>query len=69
MIDFDLGIKTKIYFGPGKEKHTGSILAEYGARKVLIVLGQGSVKKNGLLDVVTTSLEEQALEYTIACSL
>ena len=65
MIDFDLGIKTKIYFGPDKEKHVGSILAEYGARKVLVVLGQGSVRKSGLLDVVVSSLEEQALEYKI----
>ena len=63
MIDFDLGIKTKIYFGPEKEKMVGSILAEYGARRVLIIIGQGSVKRNGLLTVALESIKEQSLEY------
>ena len=65
MIDFDLGIKTKIYFGPEKEKMVGSILAEYGAHRVLVIIGQGSVKKNGLLTVALESIKEQSLEYIV----
>ena len=65
MIDFDLGIKTKIYFGPEKEKLVGSILAECGAHRVLIIIGQGSVKTNGLLTVAVESIKEQSLEYLV----
>ena len=65
MIDFDLSIKTKIYFGPNKEKLVGSILADHGAHRVLIVIGQGSVKKNGLLTVALESIKEQSLEYLV----
>ena len=65
MIDFDLGVKTKIYFGSGKERLVGSILAEHGAHRVLIVIGQGSIKKNGLLTVALESIEEQSLEYLV----
>ena len=65
MIDFDLGIKTKIYFGPGKEKLVGSILKENNAHRVLIVIGQGSVKKSGLLDIATDSIKEQNIEYLV----
>ena len=65
MINFDLGIKTKIYFGPEKEKMVGSLLAEYGAHRVLVVIGQGSVRKSGLLTVVLESIKEQSLEYLV----
>ena len=65
MIDFDLGIKTKIYFGPGKEKLVGSILKENNTHRVLIVIGQGSVKKSGLLDIATDSIKEQNIEYLV----
>lgn len=65
MIDFDFGIRTKIYFGPDKEKQVGSILNSYGAKRVLVVIGQGSVKKSGLLDVVISSLKEARLQYKV----
>ena len=38
MIDFDFGIRTKLYFGPDKEKQVGSILNSYGAKRVLVVI-------------------------------
>ena len=65
MIDFDFELKTKIYFGRGKEKQVGEILKHYNASRVLIVIGQGSVKKSGLLDVVTDSLKANKLEYMV----
>ena len=65
MIDFDFGIRTKLYFGPDKEKQVGSILNSYGAKRVLVVIGQGSVKKSGLLDVVISSLEAAKLQYKV----
>ena len=43
MIDFDLSIKTKIYFGPDKEELIGDILSNEKVQRVLIIIGEGSV--------------------------
>ena len=65
MIDFDLGIKTKLYFGPGKEQIIGDILLEHDFHKALIVIGQSSVKKTGLLSKVVESLESKNIKYLV----
>ena len=65
MIDFDLSIKTKLYFGPNKENLIGDILLEYSFKNVLIVIGQSSVKKSGLLDKVLASLDEKKIKHTL----
>ena len=65
MIDFDLSIKTKLYFGPNKENLIGDILKEYSFNSVLIIIGQSSVKKSGLLDRVLNSLNEKKIKYTL----
>ena len=65
MIDFDLAIPTKIYFGKGKEELVGEILKEKEAKKVLVIIGQGSVKKSGLLDKVLCSLDKEDIEYKL----
>ena len=65
MIDFNFEVKTKLFFGPGKEKQTGEILASYNASRVLVVIGQGSVKKTGLLDVVLESIKNSKIEYQV----
>ena len=65
MIDFDYGVRTKLYFGRGKEKQVGEMLASYNASKVLIVIGQGSVKKTGLLDVVIGSLNKNNIQHKL----
>ena len=59
MIDFDLAIPTKIYFGKGKEELVGEILKEKEAKRVLVIIGQGSVKKSGFLDKVLCSLDKE----------
>ena len=63
MIDFDFYSPTKIYFGSGKETTVGQICAEGGYRKVFVVIGQGSVKRNGLLDKAFASLDEAGIQY------
>ena len=65
MIDFDFVSPTKIYFGKDKENLIGNICIGCGYKKVLIVIGQGSVKKNGLLDRVLSSLNESNIEYQV----
>ena len=65
MIDFDFISPTKIYFGSNKEQLTGQICLERGYKRVFIVIGQGSVKRNGLLDRVLVSLNDAGIKYFI----
>jgi len=65
MIDFNYEMKTELYFGKGKAQLTGKILHTKNAKKVMIIIGQSSVKKSGLLDVVTSSLSKHQIEYLI----
>ena len=65
MIDFDFISPTKIYFGQNKENLIGQICLDGGYKKVFIVIGQGSVKRNGLLDRVLSSLDESGIKYQI----
>lgn len=61
MLDFDLVIPTKIYFGKNKEERIGEIIKSFGFTKVLIVIGQNSVIKSGLLDKVVSKLVENKI--------
>lgn len=54
---------TKIVFGKEAEKNTGKLVKEYGASKVLLVYGGGSVVKSGLLGRIKASLEEEGIAY------
>lgn len=65
MIDFDFVSSTKIYFGSNKEELIGQICSDAGYKRVYIVIGQGSVKRNGLLDRVLESLDKAGVKYQI----
>lgn len=65
MIDFDFQIKTKLYFGKDKHLLTGKVLKEFNAKKVLVFIGQGSVKSSGLLDVILNTLKEEDIEFKV----
>ena len=65
MIDFDFISPTKIYFGNNKEQLIGHICLEGNYKRVFIVIGQGSVKRNGLLNRVLSSLDESNIKYQI----
>ena len=65
MNNFDFYIKTKLYFGKDKHLETGKILASFGAKKVLIFIGQGSVRKNGLLDEVTNTIKQENIDFRV----
>lgn len=51
----------KIIFGRGTERETGNHTARYGSR-VLLHFGGGSIKRTGLYDVVTRSLQEAGVD-------
>ena len=65
MIDFDFISPTKIYFGNNKEELIGQICLDGGYKRVYIVIGQGSVKRTGLLDRVLASLDKTGIKYQI----
>ena len=65
MIDFDFISPTKIYFGNNKEELIGQICLEGGYKRVYIVIGQGSVKRSGLLDRVLDSLNKAGIKYQV----
>ena len=43
----------------------GQICAQGGYKRVFIVIGQGSVKRNGLLDTVLASLDKAKIKYCV----
>ena len=62
MNNFEFYCPVKLIFGKDTEKQIGSEIKPY-AKKVLLHYGGGSIKKTGLYDTVTKSLEENGLEY------
>ena len=65
MIDFNFISPTKLYFGKGKEKLIGEICNEFSFKKVLVVIGKGSVKTSGLLTTVLEGLKSNNIEYLL----
>ena len=49
---------TDVQFGRGAEDKVGEVLKAYGATKVLIHFGTGSIKRSGLLDKIEKILQE-----------
>ena len=61
MNNFTFWSPTKFIFGRDTEKSTGSLVKEFGGKKVLIVYGGGSVVRSGLLERVRHSLSESGI--------
>lgn len=62
MNNFTYYAPTKVYFGKGKEKEVGSIIKEFGYKKIMMQYGKDSIKKSGLYDVVMESLKDNDIE-------
>ena len=54
---------TEFVFGRDTETQTGALVQKYGARKVMIVYGGGSVVRSGLLARVEDSLRKAGIPY------
>ena len=61
MLDFELYIPTRVYFGRGRCEEAGRICAGCGFKRPLIVYGGGSAVKSGLLERVRRSLEQAGI--------
>ena len=64
MENFTFCSPTNFVFGKGTEEKVGELCRQYGAKKILIVYGGGSVVRSGLLGRVKASLDKAGLEYT-----
>lgn len=54
---------TEFVFGKDTEKQVGTLVRKYGAHKVMIVYGGGSVQRSGLLQRIEGSLQAEGVEY------
>lgn len=63
MNNFTFWTPTKFVFGKETENRTGELVKEFGGKKVLLVYGGGSVVRNGLLDRVKNSLDQNGITY------
>ena len=63
MNDFTYHNPTKIEFGKTKENKIGQYIKECNIKKVLLVTGTGSIKKNGLYEKIIASLKKYDIEY------
>ena len=63
MKDFTFYSPTKFVFGRDAEAQTGELAKQFGATKVLIVYGGGSIVRSGLLARVKASLKDACIEY------
>lgn len=62
MLSFNYYNKTRYVFGEGEHKNIGALLKPHTDR-VLLHYGSGSVKRTGVFDAVTKSLEEAGIAY------
>lgn len=53
---------TKLVFGKGTVEHIGEYLKKDGIKKVLMLYGGGSIKKNGVYEKVVRSLHEHGID-------
>lgn len=63
MNNFTFYSPTEFVFGKGTEEQTGVLCRRYGATRVMIVYGGGSVVRSGLLDRVKASLNAEGIVY------
>lgn len=63
MLNFDFCLSTDFVFGKGAEDQLVSKLQEFGAHKVLVHYGQGSVVRSGLLPKVLDHMTKANIPY------
>jgi len=54
---------TEIIFGQGVESQAAEMVKKHGGTKAIIVYGEGSVVKSGLLDKITSQLASGGIQY------
>ena len=62
MLDFIYNTPTTVYFGKDKHKCVGEIIGELGINKIMLMYGQGSIKRTDLYDTVLDSLSKNNIK-------
>ena len=63
MNSFTFWLPTKVVFGADTAGLAGGEVKAFGGSRALIIYGEGSVIKNGLLSIVEESLEKNGIEF------
>lgn len=61
MDNFICHIPTKVYFGENQFCHLGEELKNFGS-KVLLIYGGGSIKKNGIYEIITYEMKKEGIQ-------
>lgn len=69
MRDFTFFNPTRIEFGQGKEAHIGEYVQQFAVGRVLVLYGSERIRKDGLFDRVTRSLEAQGIGFVAVCGV
>jgi len=65
MQNFQFYSPTKVYFGKDSVQHVGQAVRSFGGKHILLHYGSDRVLKNGLMDRVVASLNEQGLTHVM----
>lgn len=63
MLNFNYYTPTRYIFGKNAQNEAGKLSSQLLGHKILLVFGQGSARKSGLLDQVETSLKEANVKF------
>lgn len=63
MQNFMYNTPTQVFFGRGVEKEIGPQLKARGYKKIMLHYGGGSIKRTGLYDKVTASLQDAGIDW------
>jgi len=63
MVNFEYYTPTKVVFGEDVVRETGELVRRFGGKKALVHYGAGSVKRYGILDKVTASLDAAGIAH------
>lgn len=65
MRNFNLELKTALYFGKDTHKEVANIVKKYDKKNVLILYGQSFALRSGLLELVTDCFDEKGIDYVL----
>ena len=63
MISYNFYNPTKLVFGENTIEKIGEMLSNVGSKKVLMIAGSGSIKKNNVYDITINSLQKNGIEW------
>lgn len=61
--NYSLNLYTDVLFGRETEKEAGKMIRKHGGSRVMLVFGEGSVKKSGLFHRVEQTLRDEGLYF------